>query len=353
MEKPPVFTNGPTTICNLLGTLTSIVEASQKANILLHLLQFCQTHELYDQVALKIKLVPSLLKEWQSNFKDTRAVYVKLADLTQHLENERETEYLIRAVKTFTADDDSTALTSRMVDAVIIESNRFTYNDLLVLPAVQSLQNGSPAHHEILSILATGNHADYLEFSEEYPDFFQKEGIDAALIEKKCKLLTLVNLAAKQDSRKLRYQSIAVTLDVPESDVEMWVIDAIKTGLVEGRLSQTSQTFLIHRATFRSFDPDQWEEVSAKLASWKESLQGILEVVDNVRNDLAGGPQQLTNGYDGSIDGDADDEGGHGVNGYHSTRTGGGGGSGGRGRGGSGGAGGDEFGRRFSDSHDN
>ncbi|KAJ5938274.1 Eukaryotic translation initiation factor [Penicillium verhagenii] len=35
------------------------------------------------------------------------------------------------------------------------------------------------------------------------------------------------------------------------SEVEMWVIDTIRAGLVEGKLSQLRQEFLVHRATYR------------------------------------------------------------------------------------------------------
>lgn len=65
--------------------------------------------------------------------------------------------------------------------------------------------------------------------------------------------------------------------------MELWVIDVIRAGLVEGKLSQLNQTFLIHRANSRSFGREQWEEVSERLDVWKNSLREILQVIKTGR----------------------------------------------------------------------
>jgi len=59
----------------------------------------------------------------------------------------------------------------------------------------------------------------------------------------------------------------------------MWVIDVIRAGLVEGKLSQLNQTFLIHRSTYRVFGDNQWREVASRLDLWRNSLQGVLQVI--------------------------------------------------------------------------
>ena len=299
IKSPPSFPSGPAAVHSVLTTLFNVSEPQYRLKIFRSMLDLCQKYKLHDAILPKIRQVPTWIKEWQATPEDTRALYVQIADLCESID-QRSTEYLIRAIETYSAADDSTELTVRTVVATINEPERLSYDDLLILPAVKALEKNSPQHYELLTLLSTGTYADYKTF----PD------VDNTVVERKFRLLTLVTLAAKQDSRKLRYESIAEALNIPQEDVEKWVIDTIKTGLVEGKLSQTSETFLIHRATFRTFEAEQWEEVSAKLASWKDSLQGILEVLDNVRNDLSGGPQ-LTNGYVGSeVDGDEEDEAG-------------------------------------------
>ena len=63
----------------------------------------------------------------------------------------------------------------------------------------------------------------------------------------------------------------------------MWVIDVIRAGLVEGKLSQLNQTFLIHRSTYRVFGEKQWIEVQGRLDTWRASLEGVLGVIKQER----------------------------------------------------------------------
>ena len=69
----------------------------------------------------------------------------------------------------------------------------------------------------------------------------------------------------------------------------MWVIDVIRAGLVEGKLSQLDETFLIHRSTYRVFGDKQWREVATRLETWKESLRGVLEVIRKERISMQSG----------------------------------------------------------------
>lgn len=91
--------------------------------------------------------------------------------------------------------------------------------------------------------------------------------------------MTLTSLAASCPDRELPYNTISRRLHVPQEEVELWVIDVIRASLVEGKLSQLNQTFLIHRANSRSFGREQWVEVSERLDVWKSSLREILSVI--------------------------------------------------------------------------
>jgi len=97
------------------------------------------------------------------------------------------------------------------------------------------------------------------------------------------RLLTLASVAASTHSRELEYKRIAKALQVPSEDVEMWVIDVIRAGLVEGKLSQQKQVFLVHRTTYRVFGEKQWREVATRLDQWKESLRSVKEVISRER----------------------------------------------------------------------
>ena len=107
--------------------------------------------------------------------------------------------------------------------------------------------------------------------------------MDNSTLHRKMRLLTLPSLAASTSSKELEYKRIAKALQIPSEDVEMWVIDVIRAGLVEGKLSQQKQMFLIHRTTYRVFGEKQWREVATRLDQWKESLRSVKEIISRER----------------------------------------------------------------------
>ena len=117
------------------------------------------------------------------------------------------------------------------------------------------------------------------------------------------RLLTLASLAASTPSRSLPYAHVARALQVPAEDVEMWVIDVIRAGLVEGKLSQLNQTFLIHLSTYRVFGEKQWTEVQGRLDTWRGSLNGVLEVVRNERIKMASERERELRELEGRVNG--------------------------------------------------
>ena len=66
----------------------------------------------------------------------------------------------------------------------------------------------------------------------------------------------------------------------------------LRTGLVTGKLSQTSQTFHIIRASARAFEREQWEALEKRLVAWKTGLVGVMEVIANARRQGGAVPVQ-------------------------------------------------------------
>ena len=168
--------------------------------------------------------------------------------------------------------------------AALEQPTRFDFQDLAGLDAVQALRRGAPEHFALLELFTAEQLDDLADFREERPGWLEKEGFDVGALVRKMRLLTLASLAASSgQARALTYEAIARALRVPEADVEVWVIDVIRAGLVEGKLSQLSKQFLIHRSTYRVFGDSQWREIAARLDMWKTSLTGVLAVVREER----------------------------------------------------------------------
>lgn len=167
--------------------------------------------------------------------------------------------------------------------AALVSPTHYDFHDLTSLPTIQALSDSHPIHFELLEIVSEKELEDYNDFNDEHDGFLEKEQLDNSKLHRKLRLLTLASLAASTNSRELEYKRIAKALQIPSEDVEMWVIDVIRAGLVEGKLSQQKQMFLIHRTTYRVFGEKQWREVATRLDTWKESLRGVLDVVRRER----------------------------------------------------------------------
>jgi translation initiation factor 3 subunit M len=98
-------------------------------------------------------------------------------------------------------------------------------------------------------------------------------------LERKIRLLSMASLAFENVGKDLPYTTIASSLQIDDDAVERWSIDAIRAGLVGGRLSQTQRTFHISRATPRNFGSAQWGVLEQRLLAWQTGLAGVMDVL--------------------------------------------------------------------------
>jgi translation initiation factor 3 subunit M len=131
----------------------------------------------------------------------------------------------------------------------------------------------------LLEIFRTGGLSEYRSWESTHADAVAKHISNKSYLEHKIRLLSLATLAFEHVGRELPYASVASTLEIPETEVERWVIDAIRAGLVSGKLSQTSRTVHIIRATARSFGREQWEILEQRILAWKAGLSQVIDAV--------------------------------------------------------------------------
>jgi translation initiation factor 3 subunit M len=199
-------------------------------------------------------------------------------------ETDESYDYLLKAIRTIPADETSSAeatkLSLQALKAALLDPSHFDFEDLATLDAIQALKNSDATAFELLEIFTSDNLDSFNDFKTEHDGWLSKQELDESVLDRKMRLLTLASLAAHENQKRtLSYTQIAKALQVPEDEVEMWVIDVIRAGLVEGKLSQLNQQFLIHRSTYRVFGEKQWHEVSARLDMWRSSLTDVLAVI--------------------------------------------------------------------------
>jgi translation initiation factor 3 subunit M len=248
----------------------------------------------FDAVRAQLAPLDAWLEAWEVEPAEARKLLLAVAQAGSDAgDADAAYAYTVRALRTFAGEEsdgngaagpEAKRLALAALRAALEQPTRFDFQDLAGLDAIQALRRGAPEHFALLELFTAEQLDDLADFRDEHPGWLEKEGFDVGALVRKMRLLTLASLAASSgQARALTYDAIARALRVPEADVEVWVIDVIRAGLVEGKLSQLSKQFLIHRSTYRVFGDNQWREIAARLDMWKTSLTGVLAVVREER----------------------------------------------------------------------
>lgn len=195
-------------------------------------------------------------------------------------------DFSLKKLATFDQQDAQVIpLAKDVVLRAITMDNFFAFEDLLQYNSVQQLKGTE--EYQLLDIFLNGTLTTYQTFASTHASLI----IDSEKNIHKMRLLSLASLGSENLSRELTYADIAKNLQIEQEEVEMWVIDVIRAGLVEAKLDQLNKTVIVHRSIYRVFGQEQWKKLSTSLSAWKENLNEILAVVGNAKL-IAGGALQ-------------------------------------------------------------
>ncbi|EME80352.1 uncharacterized protein MYCFIDRAFT_183537 [Pseudocercospora fijiensis CIRAD86] len=278
--------NGAGIALGILATLFNSIQPDDETryHVLLAIISVIKSSGNYDTLRPQLKNVDNWVEEWELEPAEARKLFLAISDAAAAAkESEDSYHYLLKALRT-SQDAESAAaakdLSVRALKAALHNDKHFDFQDLTALDSIQALKKSDETWFELLEIFSAQNFDDFQDFKEANPSFLSEQSLDEAILDKKLRLLTLASLAAAaHKERTLPYKQIAHGLQIPLEEVEMWVIDSIRSGLVEGKLSQQKQEFLIHRSTHRVFTEKHWREVAARLDVWRNSLQNVLAVI--------------------------------------------------------------------------
>lgn len=253
--------------------------------------------------------IPNWLSAWQLDEEDAQTLHTAVADVAQAQGlSDLSYQYLLKALENVppksAGEKEAQSLAKRTLIHALSNPSIMDFTPLTTSDAIQALRRTDNDLVELLDVFTSDDYDEYTSFISSHS--LSSLGIpDSATeaLETKIRLLTLASIAAAAADRSVTYKDIASALKVPDSEVEIWVIDTIRAGLVEGKLSQQKQQFLVQRSTYRVFGEKQWGEVQNRLLVWRRSLESVLTVVRSERERfLREGTQpaeERTNPWDG------------------------------------------------------
>ncbi|KIK67678.1 hypothetical protein GYMLUDRAFT_36413 [Collybiopsis luxurians FD-317 M1] len=247
------------------------------------ILQIAVANNSIDALHLTHSDVEKWLDEWEISSDQKSAFLKSIVDAYTKLEQlTRAYEYSLIYVRSLppTSDQAKSAAVEIIASALRIPSI-FDFHPLFKLDAVVGIKE-----HELFSLLKIFLNDGLVEFKAwegSHSGALDKYNLDRTKVERKIRLLTLASLGFKNVGTNLPYAEVAEAIQVDVSEVEKWVIDVIRVGLLSGKLSQATQTLYISRATARTFEREQWQALEQRLLAWKSGLSGVLEVVANAK----------------------------------------------------------------------
>ena len=286
--------NGTGIALGILGTLFNTIQPDDETryHVLLAIVDLIKGSGNFETLQPQLKNLDSWIEEWELEPAQSRKLYLAISQAAAATNESQESyTYLVKALRTL-QDSPSTSeardLSLRALKMALQHEKHFDFQDLTALDSIQALRKSDETWGELLEIFSDQVYDDLQEFKEVNDSFISDNGLDEDVLDRKMRLLTLASLAAQSaDTRTLPYSRISKSLIIPSEDIEMWVIDCIRSGLVEGKLSQQKQEFLIHRCTHRTFGEKQWREVASRLETWKSSLVNVLAVIRQQKEEFA------------------------------------------------------------------
>ncbi|KAJ9503557.1 hypothetical protein LTR99_002319 [Exophiala xenobiotica] len=334
-------TYGSSLALQTLSTIFNVLPSASEARYhvflaILKVIKAAASAQVFEALIPQLETnIPSWLSTWQLDDEDARTLYMTVADVAEATgHHDLHYKYLLDALETISPDSSSEPeaqdLAKRTLRTALTNPNVTDFTPLTANDAIQAVRKSDSNLFDLLEIFSSDDYSSYTDFLET--NDLSSLGIpeeNAEVLSNKIRLLTLASIAASSTTRSIPYSTIASALQIPGEDVEMWVIDAIRSGLVEGKLSQLKQEFLVQRATYRVFGEKQWAEIQGRLMVWRRSLETVLSVVKTERERFAReGPGGGESGMNGFVDGESFQN-----RGDRQRRQGGGGGRGGRGGG--------------------
>eukprot|EP00189_Rhodosorus_marinus_P002498 CAMPEP_0113962890 /NCGR_PEP_ID=MMETSP0011_2-20120614/6194_1 /TAXON_ID=101924 /ORGANISM="Rhodosorus marinus" /LENGTH=411 /DNA_ID=CAMNT_0000974849 /DNA_START=161 /DNA_END=1396 /DNA_ORIENTATION=+ /assembly_acc=CAM_ASM_000156 len=263
-------------------------DSARRFKFLVMLIELSAKLQEVDKLDSVFSRVPDYVKGYDLNVEDKRILYSRCSEAlksTKALEKalEKALDFNIQLLETYNGcpneelDSVSDVAKSSVVDAIALPK-LFKLDMLLEMSAVVRLKEQDNANlYRLLEICVKDDLAVYKQFYAENGSFVDSLGLSNSSLTDKMRLLTFATLG--NQSNELEYQTIQTALDIPEEEVEEWVIRAISSGLIVAKMNQVTRTVHVHRSTSRSFSADQWQPLGERIRLWTTNVEELLSAI--------------------------------------------------------------------------
>jgi len=187
---------------------------------------------------------------------------------------------MIELLGTYTTENASQAReeAQRCIIASLADPNTFLLDHLLQLKPVKFLEG--ELIHDLLTIFVSEKLESYVKFYESHKEFVNGLGLKHEDNMRKMKLLSFMQLA--ENRSEISFNEIQQAMQLPDGQVEGFIIDVIKTKLVKAKMNQGEQVVNVSSTMHRTFGPGHWQQLHSTLSLWKANLATVRDQMQHV-----------------------------------------------------------------------
>ena len=196
-------TNGPGLALSILTTIFNILPPTNdtRYHVFLAVLRVVRSSSSFELLRPQLKHLDSWIAAWETDEEDQRKLFLEIANVAAEAgEDTQSYLYLLRALRTIPLDEvsspDSHDLAIRALTTALSHPSHFDFHDLTSSDPIQALRKSDPEWYELLEIFNAELLDDYNDFIESHDDFLSNASLDASVLHRKMRLLTLASLAA-------------------------------------------------------------------------------------------------------------------------------------------------------------
>jgi len=174
---------------------------------------------------------------------------------------------------------------AQTVIATIVKDPEILRTDLLLESyVVKSLKNINEyvTTYQLLDIFTNHGYQEFKDFQKSHGDLLKLLDLKEEDLVHKIRLLTLNAMASSQ--KTILYSDISKILEITESEVEFFVVEAITSDILDARIDQLNKRIIVRHAESRTFGEAQWVQLDTFLDKWKVNMSNLLTVIQSAKS---------------------------------------------------------------------
>lgn len=193
--------------------------------------------------------------------------------LAESNHSELASKVMIELLGTYTEDNASQAREDahKCIVACLCDPSTFLMDHLLTLKPVRFLEG--ELIHDLLTIFVSEKLSSYLQFYEANTDFILSLGLSHQQSLHKMRLLTFMQMA--ETRREIPFEIIKTELQLKSEEVESFIIDVLRTKMVQAKMDQVHKQVIVSSTMHRTFGKPQWQLLREILTRWHNNLGQI------------------------------------------------------------------------------